>query len=64
VANIKIQPKPERALQVRDLLDGRFSRQVYQYTAYPDGSLVLHGAMKGILTDIVRGLEREGLLLG
>jgi hypothetical protein len=47
--------------QLRTVLDS-FGRYVYKYTLATDGSITLHGTMMGVLHDVVRHLERDGLI--
>lgn len=61
MAQIRITPAPSKLAQLRTVLDS-FGRYVYKYTLATDGSITLHGTMMGVLHDVVRHLERDGLI--
>ena len=61
MAQIRITPAPSKLAQLRTVLNG-FGRYVYKYTLATDGSITLHGTMMGVLHDVVRHLERDGLI--
>ena len=62
MAQIRITPAPSKLAQLRTVLNGRFGRYVYKYTLDADGSITLHGTMMGVLHDVVRHLDRDGLI--
>jgi hypothetical protein len=63
MASLKIQPVQEKMSQIDAILKGRFLNYVYQVSKHPDGSITLYAVMKGILYDVERILEKEGLLM-
>jgi hypothetical protein len=62
MAQIRITPAPSKLAQLRGELNGRFGRYVYKHTLAADGSITLHGTMMGVLYDVVRHLNRDGLI--
>jgi len=38
-------------------------KYIYQYTINCDGTIILNAVMNGILTDVVRSLERDKLIV-
>jgi len=56
----QINPKSDRISDLRAVLDGRFSKQVWQYTVSSTGGFTLYGTLAGTLRDVVQFLEKNG----
>lgn len=64
MATTKVTPVPGKLPQLRAELDPMLGKYIYQYTINVDGTIILAAVMNGILTDVVRSLEREKLIVG
>ena len=64
MATTKVTPVPGKLPQLRAELDPMLGTYIYQYTVNVDGTIILAAVMNGILTDVVRSLEREKLIVG
>jgi hypothetical protein len=58
---LQVTPVPGKLPQLRTALNERFGQKIWKYTVQADGTVVLRATMKGILTDVARCLEREGV---
>ena len=63
MATTKVTPVPGKLPQLRAELDPMLGKYIYQYTINVDGTIILAAVMNGILTDVVRSLEREKLIV-
>lgn len=63
MASTKVTPVPGKLPQLRAELDPMLGKYIYQYTINVDGTIILAAVMNGILTDVVRSLEREKLIV-
>lgn len=63
MASTKVTPVPGKLPQLRAELDLMLGKYIYQYTINCDGTIILNAVMNGILTDVVRSLEREKLIV-
>ena len=64
MATTKVTPVPGKLPQLRAALAPMLGKYIYQYTVNVDGTIILAAVMNGILTDVVRSLEREKLIVG
>lgn len=64
MASTKVTPVPGKLPQLRAELGNMLGKYIYQYTINCDGTIILNAVMNGILTDVVRSLEREKLIVG
>jgi len=63
MATTKVTPVPGKLPQLRAELDPMLGKYIYEYTVNCDGTIILNSVMKGILTDVVRSLERDKLIV-
>jgi hypothetical protein len=63
MATLKITPNAAKFPQLQAALRGRLSSYVPVWTHHSDGTVTLHGNMRGILVDVERILSRDGLLV-
>ena len=63
MASTKVTPVPCKLPQLRAELEPMLGKYIYQYTINCDGTIILNAVMNGILTDVVRSLEREKLIV-
>lgn len=63
MASTKVYHVPGKLPQLRAELDPMLGKYIYQYTINCDGTIILNAVMNGILTDVVRSLERDKLIV-
>lgn len=62
MAQIRITPAPSKLAQLRNILADLEEGGYLLHTLATDGSITLHGTMMGVLHDVVRHLDRDGLI--
>jgi hypothetical protein len=63
MATAKVIPAKDKLPQLRAELGNMLGKYIYQYTLNVDGTIILNAVMPGILTDVIRSLERDKLIV-